>query len=163
MSVKDALAAVDAHALSRTKQEALTGSDVSYYLVHVPDPKRLEPYTMEAEDVVEVLHMEFAEATIFTGIIRLSKMMLGLGKPGNTEVYEAEKLVYYAQRALAKAKRREAGKKSLPTFDITKPRDAEQDFALALDVLARYKDGIGPLTPGDAAKALDAIQAYVVG
>lgn len=84
----------------------ISGGDVSYYLVNVPDPKRLDPYTMEAEDIVEALKMEFAEATVFTGVIRLCKMIMGIGKPGNTEVYEAEKLVYYSQRALAKAKRR---------------------------------------------------------
>lgn len=92
--------------MAEATKPVLTGSDVNYYLIDVPDPKRLQPYTAEVEDLIEALDMEFAEATILKSLVRLCKNMQGEGKPGNTEIYDAEKLVYYAQRALAKAKRR---------------------------------------------------------
>lgn len=47
----------------------------------------------------------------------------------------------------------------VPAFDITKPKSIEQDAALAVDVLRRFKEGPGAFTPGDAGRVIEAIQA----
>lgn len=87
-------------------QEKITGGNVNYYLINVKDPKNLSPYVVEVEDIIEVLNMEFAEGTVFKSLIRLCKLRQNLGKPGSTQKYEAEKIKYYADRILVKAKRR---------------------------------------------------------
>lgn len=82
----------------------LTGGNVNYYLIEVPKPKRLEPYTVEVEDLIETLDMSFAEGTVLKSLIRLCKLKQDAGKPGSTYLYEAEKIKYYADRILAKYK-----------------------------------------------------------
>jgi hypothetical protein len=84
-----------------------TGSDTNYYLVEVPQPKRLPPYTMEVEDIIEVLNMTFAEGSVLKALIRSCvARKTGVIKenyPGLT--YDTEKMVYYSQRRLAQLKR----------------------------------------------------------
>lgn len=87
-------------------QENITGGNVNYYLINVPNPKKLSPYVVEVEDIIEALNMEFAEGTILKSLIRLCKLKQGLGKPGSTQKYEAEKIKYYADRVLVKTQRK---------------------------------------------------------
>lgn len=47
--------------------------------------------------------MEFAEGTILKSLIRYCKLKQGLGKPGSSKKYEAEKIKYYAERLVVKA------------------------------------------------------------
>ena len=85
-----------------------TGKDVNYYLVDVPDPKRLPPYTAECEDIIEVLGMTFAEGNAFKAIWRsCAARTLGLLKPGHDSegIYDAEKTVYYGGRMVVQRKR----------------------------------------------------------
>ncbi len=85
-----------------------TGKDVNYYLVDVPDPKRLPPYTAECEDIIEALGMTFAEGNAFKAIWRsCAARTLGLLKPGHDSegIYDAEKTVYYGGRMVAQRKR----------------------------------------------------------
>lgn len=86
------------------KEPKLTGGNVNYYLIDVPKPKRLAPYTAEVEDLIETLDMNFAEGTVLKSLIRLCKLNQLAGKPGSTHLYEAEKIKYYADRILAKYK-----------------------------------------------------------
>lgn len=79
----------------------LTGGDVNYYLVDVPRPKRLEPYRAECEDIIEALGMNFAEGCAFKAIWRKAAARNGNGKPGNTALYDAEKIAYYGSRLVA--------------------------------------------------------------
>jgi hypothetical protein len=92
--------------LAKTQQKEVTGGDVNYYLIDVPNPKRLSPYVVEVEDIIEALDMEFAEGTMLKSLIRLCKLQKDLGKLGSTEIYEAQKIKYYADRILVKAQRR---------------------------------------------------------
>lgn len=81
-----------------------SGHDVNYYLVPVPAPKRLAPYTAECEDIIEALGMTFAEGCAFKAIWRsCAARTLGLGKKGQDEagVYDAQKVHYYGGRMLA--------------------------------------------------------------
>lgn len=81
-----------------------TGGNVNYYLVDIVDPKRLEPYQAECEDIIEALGMTFAEGCLFKAIWRsCAARTLGLHKEGQDKagIYDAEKAVYYAARVLA--------------------------------------------------------------
>ncbi len=85
-----------------------TGKDVNYYLVDIPDPKRLSPYTAECEDIIEALGMTFAEGNAFKAIWRsCAARTLGLLKPGHDSegIYDAEKVVYYGGRMIVQRKR----------------------------------------------------------
>ena len=96
-----------------------TGKDVNYYLVDVPDPKRLPPYTAECEDIIEALGMTFAEGNAFKAIWRsCAARTLGLLKPGHDSegIYDAEKTVYYGGRMLAQRKR--DAERAQPASDV---------------------------------------------
>lgn len=80
---------------------SLSGGNVNYYLIEVSNPKRLEPYTAEVEDLIETLNMTFAEGTLLKSLIRLCKLKQNQGKVGSTQIYEAEKIKYYAERIYA--------------------------------------------------------------
>jgi hypothetical protein len=87
--------------------ELPTGGNVNYYLVDVASPKRLEPYTAEAEDIIETLCMSFAEGNVFKALWRSCAVnSTRVVKPGLDihGVYDAEKMVYYSQRVLTQRK-----------------------------------------------------------
>lgn len=80
-----------------------TGKDVSYYLVKIESPKRLDPYTAECEDIIEALGMTFAEGCAFKAIWRkCAARTLGIAKAGyKGGLYDAEKTQYYGGRMVA--------------------------------------------------------------
>lgn len=92
-----------------------TGKDVSYYLVEIAAPKRLDPYTAECEDIIEALNMTFAEGCAFKAIWRkCAARTLGLAKAGyKGGLYDAEKTQYYGARMVA-VEHREAKQLSMP-------------------------------------------------
>lgn len=95
-----------------SKQEAEhTGGSVNYYKVHVAHPTTLpEAYDAEANDIIESLGLTFAEGNLFKAIWRMAADRNGKKKKGNNSVYDAEKLVFFAERVLVqeKAKRDES-------------------------------------------------------
>ena len=42
-----------------------SGGDVSYYVVEIKHPKRFEPCTVECEDIIAALGMDFFEGEAF--------------------------------------------------------------------------------------------------
>jgi hypothetical protein len=82
----------------------LSGGLNSWYVVPVKNPQRKEqePYQAECEDIIQALGMTFDEGCAFKALWRNAAARMGNGKPGNTAVYDAEKLVHYANRILAK-------------------------------------------------------------
>jgi hypothetical protein len=89
-----------------------TGKDVSYYVVNVPAPKRLDPYTAECEDIIEALGMTFAEGCALKAIWRsCAARTLGLRKQGQDEhgIYDAEKVGYYGTAMLRQRSRAKEG------------------------------------------------------
>ncbi|QHJ80481.1 MAG: hypothetical protein [Bacteriophage sp.] len=92
-----------------TKSPQLTGSKVNYYLVQIPYPQREEqpPYRAECEDIIQALGMTFDEGCLFKALWRSAAGRLGNGKPGQKVIYDAEKMVHYAERILNKAKHEE--------------------------------------------------------
>jgi len=92
-----------------------TGKDVSYYLVRIAIPKRLEPYDAECEDIIEALGMTFAEGCAFKAIWRkCAARTLGIAKAGyKGGLYDAEKAEYYGARMVAAELRAATVKESL--------------------------------------------------
>lgn len=90
-----------------TQPEApkLTGGSSDYYKVVVAHPTSGDdPYTAECNDIIEALDMTFAEGNIMKALWRRAADRSGNGKPGTTSVYDAEKIVFFAQRLLAQSK-----------------------------------------------------------
>lgn len=89
-------------------KKEFTGKDVNYYVVDIPEPKRLAPYVAECEDIIEALGMTFSEGCEFKALWRsCAARTLGKHKEGMDEdgIYDAEKQEYYARRTLAVRKR----------------------------------------------------------
>lgn len=84
----------------------LSGGLNNYYVVPIKNPQRKEqePYQAECEDIIQALGMTFDEGCAFKALWRNAAARMGNGKPGNTAVYDAEKLVHYSNRILAKEK-----------------------------------------------------------
>lgn len=80
--------------------EALTGLRVNYYLAQVKQPQREEqqPYQAECEDIIQALQMTFDEGCLFKALWRNAAARLNNGKPGQSSVYDAEKMTHYAAR-----------------------------------------------------------------
>lgn len=86
----------DVKGLSSQKQKEITGGNVNYYLIDVA--KTANPYVAEVEDIIETLNMNFAEGTVLKSLVRLCKLKQNFGKPGSSELYEAQKINYYGER-----------------------------------------------------------------
>lgn len=93
-------------ASEHTPKPEYTGSSVSYYTVQVDNPTTAtEPYSAECNDIIESLHMNFAEGNIFKAIWRRCAARKGLSKKGYTDgQYDAEKIVFFGERLVAMEK-----------------------------------------------------------
>lgn len=82
----------------------LSGGLNNWYVVPVKHPQRKEqePYQAECEDIIQALGMTFDEGCAFKALWRNAAARMGNGKPGNSAVYDAEKMVHYTNRILAK-------------------------------------------------------------
>lgn len=89
--------------------EEHTGLSVSYYTVYVKHPTgdgqtAPAPYTAQCNDIIEALGMDYAEGNAFKAIWRTAAARRGLKKKGNNSLYDAEKVVFFGQRMVEKAK-----------------------------------------------------------
>lgn len=90
----------------RRAEDQLKGGLVNYYLVHVSHPQRGGPgYQAECEDIIDALDMTFDEANIFKAIWRTAAARQGNGKPNQKALYDAQKVVHYANRMLRRTER----------------------------------------------------------
>lgn len=83
-----------------------TGSSVNYYKVRITAPVSGNgTYTAECNDIIEALHMNFAEGNAFKAIWRsCAARNLGLSKQGYKDgKYDAEKVVFFGQRMVTQA------------------------------------------------------------
>jgi len=86
----------------------LNGGSSDYYKLHIENPTSGgEPYIAECNDIIEALGMSFGLGNIFKATWRLAALIQGRGKPGSTRQYDAEKIVFFGQRELEKAKTHE--------------------------------------------------------
>jgi hypothetical protein len=81
------------------------GGDNDYWLVDIPNPKRLEPYTVECEDIIEALNMTFQEGEAIKAVFRKCKARMGDGKPDDTPLRNAQKVAHYGTRMVAMEER----------------------------------------------------------
>ncbi|API58475.1 hypothetical protein BSL82_03460 [Tardibacter chloracetimidivorans] len=80
----------------------LTGYSSDYYKVHVSNPTgERETYTAECNDIIEALQMNFAEGNVFKAVWRHAANRMGKGKPGNSLIYDAEKVEFFGKRMVA--------------------------------------------------------------
>lgn len=84
-----------------------TGGSVSYYSVVVDQPTSGgSPYTAECNDIIEALHMNYAEGNAFKAIWRSCAARNGNSKKGYTDgLYDAEKVVFFGNRMVKQAER----------------------------------------------------------
>ena len=86
-------------------KEEHTGGSVNYYKVLVSNPTTLDqPYYAEANDIIESLGLTFAEGNLLKAVWRIAADRNGKKKKGNNSVYDAEKLVFFAERILSREK-----------------------------------------------------------
>lgn len=79
------------------KPTPLTGGSSSYYKITLKDGK-----TIDLLDVIEALSLNFNEGNIFKAVMRRAMNRVGLGKQGTTAKYDAEKMVFFSERELAR-------------------------------------------------------------
>lgn len=85
-----------------------TGGSVSYYKVEVKSPTTFEQaYWAECNDIIEALDMNYAEGNAFKAIWRRCAERQGKKKKGNNTFYDAEKIVFFAQRILEQEKEKQ--------------------------------------------------------
>ena len=82
------------------KQES-SGGDNDYWIAQVNSPKRLEPYSAECEDLIELFQMTFQEGEAFKALWRKGQMRIGNGKPGDTLLRNSEKVYHFGGRMVA--------------------------------------------------------------
>lgn len=89
------------------KEQQYTGGSSDYYKVFVKNPTTLsESYYAECNDIIEALEMDFAEGNAFKAIWRKAKARQGVKKKGyDNGVYDSEKIIWFGERMLVKAKR----------------------------------------------------------
>ena len=82
------------------KQES-SGGDNDYWIARINSPKRLEPYSAECEDLIELFQMTFQEGEAFKALWRKGQMRIGNGKPGDTLLRNSEKVYHFGGRMVA--------------------------------------------------------------
>lgn len=78
-----------------------SGGDNDYWIARIDNPKRLDPYRAECEDLIEHFQMTFAEGNAFKALWRKGMDRVAKGKPGDTPLRNAEKVAYYGARMVA--------------------------------------------------------------
>lgn len=84
--------------------EKLSGGSNSYYVVQVKSSERSKGYQAECQEIIDALDMPFGLGNIFKACWRMAALYQGKGKPGNTALYDAEKIVHYGKREIYRAK-----------------------------------------------------------
>ena len=83
------------------------GGSVDYYqlyIEHPTTPKR-KPYTVECNDIIEALQLDYAEGNVLKAIWRTAAKRVGKMKRNHDELYDAEKVVFFGKRLVERAKR----------------------------------------------------------
>lgn len=105
---KDALVLIDSFFPAKEEEEEIeaeeeySGGSVDYYKVLIENPTSGgEPYTAEANDLIEALGMNYAEGNAFKALWRsCAARTLGKRKKGQDAegLYDAHKLVFFGKR-----------------------------------------------------------------
>lgn len=75
----------------------LTGGSSSHYVLDIAKPLEGHPYRAQCLDIINSLGMTFAEGEAFKALWRKAAARQGNGKPGNSALYDAEKVKFYGE------------------------------------------------------------------
>lgn len=111
--VKDPLCTPEATPDVTTGAIKSDGGSSSYYDIEIPDwlfDKMLERnYSgncfIKTEELIEVMGSDFDEGNILKCLVRINSLKKGVGKQGNDVAYDANKIVYSANRLKERDKR----------------------------------------------------------
>lgn len=84
------------------------GGSSSYYDIHLPDwliDLIVERRYVKTEELIEVMGSDFDEGNILKCLVRINSLKKGVGKQGNDVTYDANKIVYSANRLKERDKR----------------------------------------------------------
>jgi hypothetical protein len=85
--------------------DEISGGSNDYYRVAVSNPTSGgAPYVAECNDIIEAFRMEYDVANAFKAAWRIAALRQGRGKPRSTEIYDAEKIVFFGERMIARNK-----------------------------------------------------------
>jgi len=83
----------------------LTGGSSDYYKVVILRPTSgAHSYTVECNDIIEAFNMEYDVANVFKAAWRIAALRAGRGKPQSTEIYDGEKVVFFGNRIIERAR-----------------------------------------------------------
>ncbi len=81
------------------------GGSSDYYRVKVTRPlDGADPYEAQCLDIIMALGMDFSEGEAFKAIWRKAASRQGNGKPGNSQLYNAEKVAFFGNVMVLHAK-----------------------------------------------------------
>lgn len=84
------------------------GGSSSYYDIHLPDwliDLIVERRYIKTEELIEVMGSDFDEGNILKCLVRINSLKKGVGKAGNDVTYDANKIIYSANRLKERDKR----------------------------------------------------------
>lgn len=84
--------------ISFQRPDTSSGGDNDYWVAFIAQPKRLEAYSAECEDLIEHFQMTFQEGEAFKALWRKGQMRVGNGKPGDTHLRNAQKVRHFGTR-----------------------------------------------------------------
>ena len=80
------------------KQEnKLSGGVSNWYTLSVMSTQDADNYTAVCDDIILALGMTFQEGEVFKATWRKAAARMGNGKPGNTALYNAQKITHYGK------------------------------------------------------------------
>lgn len=72
-----------------SQSPSLTGGSSDYYKLEI------NGLVIECNDIIKALGLNFAQGNVFKAVWRIGADNIGKGKPGNTRLYNAEKVVFF--------------------------------------------------------------------
>ena len=69
-----------------------------WLLTNIDDRQGVGKAYIKTEDLIEILGSDFDIGNILTCLVRINSLKSGVGKAGNSVDYDANKIIYSAQR-----------------------------------------------------------------
>jgi len=79
------------------EKNTLAGGVSNWYTLDVLSTQGKANYTAVCDDIILALNMSFQEGEVFKAVWRKAAARMGNGKPGNTSLYNAQKITHYGK------------------------------------------------------------------
>jgi len=79
------------------EKNTLAGGVSNWYTLDVLSTQGKANYTAVCDDIILALNMTFQEGEVFKAVWRKAAARMGNGKPGNTALYNAQKVLHYGK------------------------------------------------------------------